>query len=214
MADTPRKNLIVLLADRNAESAVRGLLSRSKSLGTKELRDDSYDVHVHPERDSGCLLRAAAFLRSFSDAYRYALVMFDREGCGREGQTAEVLEANVRDRLSRSGWQDRARVIVLDPELDAWVWSESPHVDSILGWRGRKPDLRSWLAQEEFLPPGQAKPKRPKEAMEAALNEVRKPRTSSIYGDLARIVSLGRCRDPAFLKLKSVLRQWFPPGAR
>jgi hypothetical protein len=41
---------------------------------------------------------------------------------------------------------------------------------------------------------------------------VRKPRSSAIYLELARSVSTDRCTDPAFLKLKRCLREWFPPS--
>ena len=58
------------------------------------------------------------------------------------------------------------------------------------------------------------KPVRPKEAAEAALRKVRRPRSSNIYRKLAEVVSLQLCTDPAFLKLKSILQNWFPAGNR
>ncbi len=42
------------------------------------------------------------------------------------------------------------------------------------------------------------------------LRTARKPRSSSIYLELARSVGTERCTDPAFLKLKRCLREWFP----
>jgi hypothetical protein len=61
-----------------------------------------------------------------------------------------------------------------------------------------------------LLEVGAAKPARPKEAVQLALKTVRTPRSSSIYLELARSVSTDRCTDPAFLKLKRCLREWFP----
>ena len=201
------KDLVVLVADANARSALLGLMSRCKSL---KIRPPSLDLYVHPERDPGCRLKAHEFLRGFSPSYAYALVMFDREGCGASGEATGALEQQVLDHLSRSGWVDRAAVIVLEPELDIWVWSASPEVDAALNWRGREPDLRTWLTERGLLTPEETKPARPKEALEAALRAARKPRSSSIYQQLAEKVSLRRCSDPAFLKLTDVLRNWFP----
>ncbi len=50
----------------------------------------------------------------------------------------------------------------------------------------------------------------PKGSMEAVLRAVRRPRSSSIYNELAAQVSLRRCVDPAFNKLKTTLQDWFP----
>jgi hypothetical protein len=50
---------------------------------------------------------------------------------------------------------------------------------------------------------------RPKEALEKALYAARKPRSSAIYQSLAEMVSLARCSDRAFIKLKETLRKWF-----
>ncbi|HEY4589423.1 MAG TPA: hypothetical protein VII86_09345, partial [Thermoanaerobaculia bacterium] len=102
--------------------------------------------------------------------------------------------------------------VVISPELESWVWSDSPHVERALGWdRGPAP-LRSWLQEKGLLEAGAAKPAQPKEAVELALKTVRTPRSSSIYLELARSVSTDRCTDPAFLKLKRCLREWFPPS--
>jgi len=136
--------------------------------------------------------------------------MFDREGCGKDLKPRLDLEAEVEARLQRSGWDNRASAIVLDPELECWVWSGSPKVDRALGWIGRTPTLRAWLLERGFVKEDAIKPSRPKEAMEAALREVRQPRSSAIYEDLATNVSLQRCTDPAFTKLRTTRQAWFP----
>lgn len=70
--------------------------------------------------------------------------------------------------------------------------------------------MKDWLVEKGFLDAGAIKPARPKEAVELVLRTARKPRSSSIYFELAQSVSTDRCTDPAFLKLKSCLRGWFP----
>jgi hypothetical protein len=206
-SDEERCDLIVLVADRNMRAAVLGILGRSPSLG---IRNIAFDVRVHPQKDSGVLYHARSFLRPFTGKYNHALVIFDREGCGKDAHARETLENEVQRQLARVGWGDRARAIVLDPELEAWVWSDSPHVDAALGWQGQSPALRPWLMARGFLEQDTTKPDRPKEAMEAAMRHVRKRRSSSIYRELAENVSVQRCTDPAFQKFRDTLRVWFP----
>ena len=83
-------------------------------------------------------------------------------------------------------------------------------VDEVLGWTGRTPALRAWV---QSVPgrwrTGEGKPDRPKEAFDAALREVGKPYSPSVFEDLAAKVSINRCVDPAFDKFRSTLQQWF-----
>lgn len=201
------QDLVVLVADKNMEFAIKGILGRAQALG---IREAIPVVHVHPEKDPGCLLRGHEFLGLFQNQYAHALILLDCEGCGREESAREVLEDEIEKRLSQSGWGGRSAAVVIAPELEMWVWSDSPQVDTVLGWQRESPDLRSWLKTLNFLHEGQAKPDRPKEALELALRTVRKPRSSSLYFQLAQQVSMGRCVDPAFTKLKATLQRWFP----
>ena len=200
------KDLIVLAADKNMEFAIKGLLERYQSLHIRKLVSD---IRVHPERDPGCRIRGHEFLRPFSSRYDHALVIFDREGCGREQNSREEIESEIEQHLSGSGWCGRAAAIVIDPELENWVWSVSACVDDCLGWFGNEPDLRTWLKEKGFLEEGQIKPRRPKEAVEAALRVVSKPRSSAIYYKLAKQTPFENCKDSAFNKLKTRLREWF-----
>ena len=214
MADGPAnsaspKDPVVLVADKNMEEGMRGLLSRHSALGIRPL---SYDLYTHPHHDPGCLNDGAEFLRAFARRYHYALVMFDREGCG-SAQPREDLVAVVQVALARSGWDGRSATIVLDPELEVWVWSDSPHVEEVLGWRGGEPGLRTWLQGWGYLQEGESKPARPKEALEAALRQAGKPRSSTLYRRLAERVSLTGHEEVAFTELCRVLRAWFPVKA-
>jgi len=90
MTTTPyKKELIVLVADRNMEFTVKGLLGRSQSL---KIKDVSYDIYNHPENDPGCRSNGVNFLRPFVNRYGRALLMFDKAGCGQESQTRSELK--------------------------------------------------------------------------------------------------------------------------
>ena len=205
-AERLREDLVVLVADTNMRFGIEGLLERPLALGIAPLEAR---VFVHPERDPGCYHHAHELLRPLSVDHRYALVLFDREGCGQEAKSRGAIEEEVESRLAKAGWADRAAVIVIDPELESWVWSDSPEVDSVLGWAGREVALRDWLRERGFEFADSGKPLRPKEAMQSAMRHVRKSRSSAIYHRLSSVVSLKRCSDEAFLKLRERLGTWF-----
>lgn len=199
-------DLILLVPDGNMEQGFEALLSRHQALRIKRI---SFRILKHTHQDSGVLNEAHEFLRPFTKQYSYCLVVFDHEGCGRENAPIEDLEMQVESHLRNSGWDDRARVIVIDPELENWVWSDSPEVAKALGWREGQPPLRDWLSQNGYWPQGEKKPTRPKEVLESVLRKVNRPRSSAIYGELARSVGFQRCSDRSFLRLKDILESWF-----
>ncbi|MCX5772792.1 MAG: hypothetical protein NTZ09_21325 [Candidatus Hydrogenedentes bacterium] len=157
-----QKDLVVLVADGTMKNALMGILNRPESIA---IRNITFQIYPHHRHDPGCLLESHDFLRRFAGQFYHALVVFDKEGCGREHCSKDELEAEVKSRLSASGWGERASV----------------------------------------------KPQRPKEAMKEVLRLVKKPFSSAIHQELAETVSFERCQDLAFLRLKSILRQWFPP---
>ena len=206
MCSRTRKDLLVLAADRNMEAALVGLLNRRQSLRIREI---SFDVRVHPHRDSGCLHEGVTFLQPFQTQYDHALLIFDLEGSGDHQRSAEEIQNSLTDQLSASGWADRAAAIVIVPELEAWVWSGSPHVAEHLGWQGTMQQLRDWLSARKLWLSNHAKPVRPKEAVELVLQKTRRPRSSAIYAAIASSVSVERCLDMSFVNLKETLRRWF-----
>lgn len=203
------KKLIVLTADLDMENAVKGILSRKHSIGADidVQQDVGFVRHLH--HDPACYQNGPEFLSVSRGDFENALIVFDHEGSGQDAVQADKVEEDVERRMRVAGWKNCA-AIVIDPELESWVWCPSPKVDEQLGWKGRSPSLREWLVEKHWLKSGEVRPKRPKEAMEAALREVRKPRSARIYEELAKSVSLAHCNDRAFLKLKNSLLSWFP----
>lgn len=202
-------DLVCLVADKNIEAALAGLLDRRReSLGLRRL---VHEITVHQRRDPGCYHGGPEMLRGLLGAQRTrGLLVFDQAWKGNPHASAAETEGAIRGRFQQLGISDRAEVVVLDPEIEAWVWSRSPHVDDVLGWRGATPTLRRWLRERDLWPEGHGKPADPKAAMERALYERRIPRSSSLYRQLAERVSLTSCQDAAFDRLCQVLRTWFP----
>ena len=202
------KDLVVLVADGCMKSSLHEILSRHESLGARPI---TFDVFGHPEHDPGVLLRGHLFVQPLREDYSHALLVFDRDGCG-DPRAVTDLSTAVQANLNLSGWTGRSAVIILDPELEAWVWSDSPHVAKALGWSGAQ-KLRKWLMDNGHLREGDVKPTDPKRAMEKALEKVGLPQSTSIYRKIARTVSLARCTDPAFLSLRATISGWFPSQA-
>ena len=208
-SERTRRDLVVLVADKDMEATLRGLLSRRQALGIKAI---SWEIYAHPDHDPGCRAKGPTFLRSFCNQFEHALILFDREGSGRDTAAPADLEWQLEAQLARNGWEYRAAAIVLDPELEVWVWSASPLVDRVLGWTGRRPGLRQWLAEEAFLSATAPKPDRPKEAFEHALRHVRKQPSAALFRQLAQSVGFRHCTDRAFRKLQNRLVAWFSIG--
>ena len=202
-------DLFVLAADLDTANALEGLLSRPRDLG---IGDVAFVVQRHPNRGSGCRTGSVEFLRPYLKRCDHALIVFDRYGCGDRRPRRDV-QQSVEDRLARNGWGDRAKAIVIDPELEAWVWSTSPAVSRILGWGGRYPALQQWLKDQELWPRGHSKPPDPKRAMRAVMQTRRIRLSARRFSELAENADFAGCRDPAFNELRQTLRAWFPPGA-
>lgn len=200
------KDLVVVVPDSNTEQTLYGLLERHKAL---QIRRIEYRILVHPERDPGVLQRGASLLAEIDalNAFRYALLIFDREGCGREMLTSSELEQQVQQQLDASGWQGRSAVVVIDPELESWVFATSPHVVDVFA--GGDAEVFQGVV-ESFPKTPLGKPQKPKEAVEKLLRQKAIVRSSALYKELASRVSLKGCIDPAFQRLCAILRSWFP----
>ena len=201
-------DLVVLVADKDMRLTLRGVLSRPLAVG---IRPIAFDIYTHYEHDGACATEGVSFLSRFSRTHAHGLLLFDHEGSGREDSARVEIQEALNYDLSVAGWDGRAQAIVITPELEAWVWSDSPHLDEVTGWKGRNPSLREWLRRSGHLREGEVKPSRPKEAFRAALRQTRVPRSSALFEMLAERVSLRRCEDESFLELSNTLRAWFPP---
>lgn len=206
-----KKELVILVADKNMEATIKGLLLRWHSFNIREIKQDMFDIFIHPRRDPGIFHEASDFLKQFIFDYEYSLVLLDREGSGQENKNVNEIADQIRINLERNGWKGRTEVIVLEPELEIWAWTNSPHLANVTGFDNLS-EVKRYLEQLGLLFNDQQKPDRPKEAFEALLREKRIPRSSSIYFNLARLASFKNCSDPSFLKFKQTLMKWFPRG--
>src|SRR5262245_27253643 len=92
-----KRDLVVLVPDRNTEATIEGLLARQQSL---RIRPIEARILVHPEKDPGCRLHGHELLRIHQREYEHALMVFDRVGCGAEQETRSDLESAAERKLS------------------------------------------------------------------------------------------------------------------
>lgn len=201
------KDLIILVADQNMRDSIEGLIPKLPL--ALNISPFTYDIRVHPYRDPGCRTQSANFLTSFKNIYKFSLVLFDKEGCGKESLSRTELETEVEESLSKTGWGDRAKVVVIEPELENWIWVKSPKLAEIINWDSIQ-SLYQWLRDQNYLSGANPKPNSPKEAFEKVLYIKKKRRSSSIYKQIASTVSFKRCTDPSFLKFIQIISVWFP----
>jgi hypothetical protein len=202
-------DLVVLVPDKNMESGINSLLSRYGDLGIRQI---SYKIIRHPNRDPGVYNDPVELLRPFINQYRYTFAFIDHEGSGREKETPEKITEYIKSRLYGNGWKNKSEVIVFVPELEIWLWANSQYTAEALGWQNYS-ELKNWLMTNGFWEENSPKPPRPKEALEKALREKHIPRSSSIYGEIADKINFHRCQDPAFMKFREVLKKWFCESA-
>ena len=200
------KDLYVLVADQDMAETMKALLGRPGSLG---IRSTQHVVERHLMRDAGCRTGASQRLRPHLSQYSRAIVVLDKDGCGREGASRENIQREIERDLAANGWNDRAKAIVIEPELETWVWTASPHVARVLGWSKGYEDLKAWLVDRDLWSANSAKPSDPKAAMKAALREANRASSAALFGQMARRVTLRRCQCPAFAELKQTLQHWF-----
>ena len=206
------RDCIFLLADTNMEAAFKGFLCRDQfhqSLGCGAFDFDAGQdlVVASGDSDPGLYTRGHQLLKPYLQTHIHAILVLDSEWDGSPG--AEAIDAHISANLYQSGWsEDSCKVIVIDPELENWIWQRNDHVAKALGL-GSALEFSNALSSD-IWPEGQAKPHRPKETLEAVLRANRIPRSSSIYKNITSRVSVGGCEDNSFQLLRTTLQTWFP----
>mgnify|MGYP000871502458 CR=1 FL=1 len=203
-----KQDLAIVVADKNMDFALRGILSRPKALGIRGIR---HRTIPHSGRDGGVRTSGPALLAVQERDFEHGLLLLDFEGSGSILNDAVALEAEL-DKALVSTWGDRAKAIVIEPELDSWVWGSDNLLRDVLEWKESE-TIRDWLRSRNFQFSEHGKPERPKEALDQLMRHVHQPRSSSLYQEITHRISLTRCVDPAFRRLKDTLARWFPEVA-
>ena len=202
------KDLVCVVADKQIKATIEGLLQRPRALG---IRDIDAAVLLHPNHDPGCYDRPTDILQGYRNAAEHALIILDHAWEGVPADSGPDLEALIDKKLREANMAGWAVPLVIEPELEAWVFSTSPHVADVLGWRGERSTFRRTLEEQNLWNAEHLKPADPKAALEYVLGKTGKSRSSSLFRKLASRVNTAGCQDRAFLRLRELLQGWFPP---
>lgn len=207
------RDCIFLLADKNMQAAFEGFLTRqgfhqSLCCGAFDF-DPRQDIVVAAgDNDPGLYTRGHELLRPYQTTHRHAVVVLDAEWEGSPGKDA--ITQHISEQIKVTGWAEAAiQVIVIDPELENWIWQQNDHVARGLGF-GNCTELMADPDLQQAWPNGQTKPSSPKEILESLLQKKRIPRSSAIYKQITSKVSVRQCQDTAFQLMADTLRVWFP----
>ena len=210
------RDCVFLLADGTMEAMFKAFLGRQQSHGSLGCGAFSFDpgkdlVVDARDNDPGVFRRAHQFLDPYRTTHRHAVVVLDNAWEGSPGVNA-IMEG-IGKRLAQSGWdQQRYAVIVIEPELEAWIWQDNQHVETAFRYCG-PPTLRVFLQQSNHWPAGQPKPSDPKAAVEHVVKRCQPGPKLVTFRKIMGKVSVRGCVDPAFQRLAAALRQWFPEDA-
>lgn len=204
---SPKRDVVFLVADGGMEQMLRGFFGRDhfhRSLRCGPFTfDPAKDVVVAPTKDPGVYGTARELLRPYEHSHERAVVMLDADWAGSPGAT--TIQAQIKAALA-DVWDEFA-VIVIEPELEAWIWQDSPHLAEVL----KCPDFRALLERSGHWPADAPKPPDPKGALDHLRRRYKVKVFNADFGKIAARVSVRHCQDAAFRQLCDHLRTWFPP---
>ena len=139
------KDLVLLVADKNAQFALKGALNRPEAWA---FAPSSLSFACIPAGDGGTRKSGPEMLALERRRFSHALLVLDFEGCGTDLPNATALETQLDKKLS-SQWKTDAKSIVIEPELDVWVWGADNAVEAVIEWPAGK-GVREWLLEQGF----------------------------------------------------------------
>lgn len=205
------RELIILVADGTMEAVFHAFFGRERwdltlGCGPFDLWPQEDIFHDTLHTDGGVHKRAHELLRPYLNTHNRALVVIDQQFGG--DRPADEVRREILDRLEKNGWRGRCEIVVIDPELEVWLWQDKPQVSQALNFSG--PSLRAHLKETGEWPEDTVKPLDPKASLQTLIKPHRALKTKVVYSRIAKSVSVAGCTDQAFGRLASALRTWFP----
>jgi hypothetical protein len=205
------KDLLLYVADADAQAFMNSLLNKPLALGIRQI---TFDIERHPQRDSGMVQSGSELTRMKKGKYQKALLTWDHHGSGRDHkQSPEQVRDEIQNKLDSYTWSENSSVTIFVPELERWIWYSE---NALISYCGISADqLNTWLADRSGKL-GRSidvlKAEQPKELFEYVMRERLKrtisPRDFAEIGKLAGVNGLMDCGS--FRSVVEVLRTWFP----
>jgi len=201
------------LADKRMRTCFAAFYTRadvSRQLGCAPFAfDPEKDVFQDPGcTDPGSYWYAHENLDPYKGTHERVLVVLDEQWEASPG--AVTIAVDVRRNLESAGWAaDRVEVVVIAPELEAWMWTGASTVNGALRCDPNL-DVRAQLGRDNLWPDGNPKPPDPKWAIKAAMHYGRAKSETLAMKHICAQADVGGCLDPAFALMRDAFRRWFP----
>ena len=208
-----------LVADQAMRTAFELILDRgdrSELLGTGGFEfDPAPDVdliQVAGYTDGGVHKHAARLLAPKLETHRHAVVCLDKKFPG--APAAGRIRRDITGNLRTAGWDpSRFEVIVIQPELERWLWLDHPACERAFGYpradHGRS--MRVMMREQGQWHEHDDKPHDCDAALVwAARWKQRKTAPATLFKAMLPTAPVQHCEDPAFVKLRDTLKSWFP----
>lgn len=203
--------LVILTADGTMNAVFTAFFNRPgwhQTLGCHpfELRPEQDILYVPGQTDGAIHNRAHEFLRPYLSTHDRALVVLDQQ-FGGERPAAQVRD-DIVERMNRNGWSPNNDVVVIDPELEVWLWQDKPQIARAVGHTGQP--LRAMLRESGEWPAHASKPTHPKDTLQQLIRTNRAGAPMAVYTRIVKAVGVKGCDDAAFHHFRDTLRGWFP----
>jgi hypothetical protein len=201
-------DLFVILEGSGDEVVLEALLKRPSDLGIRAV------TFKCERRSSAVRTQGPDIAREQRREFRYVICLWDHGGSGREQQPPSRVQGEVQARLNRNTLKGCSKALIIDPELEIWLWQDSAAIASALGVGEDR--LAEWLRdwQRKHFPTQTVETlvrQQPKEALEEVIKQSGKKRTSTLYRHITAVANLNLWSGEAsFRRLCRTLRRWFP----
>jgi uncharacterized protein (DUF924 family) len=123
----------------------------------------------------------------------------------------------VQAQLNQNTLKDCSKALVINPELEIWLWQDQTAIASEFGVKEKK--LMQWLTdwqqkQHRALTVQELLRQFPKEAFEAVCRQAREKPRAALYERIASRANPDLWSgESSFRQMRRTLRRWFPPSS-
>jgi len=135
------KDLLLYVADADAQAFMDSLLNKPLALSIRQI---TFDIERHPQRDSGMVQSGAELARMKKSQYQKVLLTWDHHGSGCDyKQSPEQVQEKIQNKLDSYTFRGNSSVTIFMPELEQWLWYSE---NALISYCNITIDqLRKWL---------------------------------------------------------------------
>jgi hypothetical protein len=202
------KDLLVVLEGRDDKEVMRAVLNRPNDLG---IRTITFELD---RRSRAVPTQEPDLARDQRKEFQFAICLWDHVGSPYENERPAQAQGKVQARLNQNTLRDCSKALVIDPELEIWLWQDQAAIATVL--EVNAPQLIEWLDdwQKGYFPDkniGALIEQFPKEALEAVFQRAKEKPSAALYRRIASEANLGLwSQASSFQQMRRALRKWFP----